>query len=136
MAGSVLMATAPSFAAINLKGNAPDVVELRNQVGMEAMKREDEAMRSLDAIIYVRYASPIPLLFQFALYEPSFSVASMQALSDAARGPKEVRWYHSGHELNDPEALIDRARWISRRLSAPSVLVAVRRRLCRTQSSR
>ena len=89
MAGSVLMATAPSFAAINLEGNAPDVVELRNQVGMEAMKREEEAMRSLDAINYIRYASPIPLLFQFALYEPSFSVASMQALSDAARGPNE-----------------------------------------------
>jgi cephalosporin-C deacetylase-like acetyl esterase len=136
MAGSVLIAIAPSFAAINLEGNAPDVVELRNQVGIEAMKREEETMRSLDAINYVRYASPIPLLFQFALYEPSFSVASMQALLDAARGPKDLRWYHSGHELNDPEAMIDRARWISRRLSAPSILAAVRRRLCRAQSSR
>lgn len=135
MAGSVLMAPAPSFAAINLEGNSPDVVELRNQVGGEAMKHENEAMRSLDAISFVPYARPIPLLFQFALYEASFSAASMRTLADAAGGPREVRWYHSGHELNDPEALMDRARWISKRLGAPGMLPAVRRRLC-AQSSR
>jgi len=40
----------------------------------------------------------------------------MQGYYEAAGKPKEVRWYSTGHELNDPAALQVRARWIAKHL--------------------
>ena len=59
---------------------------------------------------------PIPVLFQFARHERNFNQKAMETYYAAAGQPKEVKWYSTGHELNDPAALKDRARWIAQQL--------------------
>ena len=72
--------------------------------------------------------SVAPLLFQFARYERYFDKAAMDRYAAAARGPKEVKWYDTGHELNDPQALHDRAEWLRERVGIqPITLDAVKR---------
>jgi len=69
---------------------------------------------SLDAINYVAHAAPTPLLFQFARFERYFNEASMRRYAATASEPKQVLWYDTGHELNDLEPLIDRAKCLQR----------------------
>jgi len=57
-----------------------------------------------------------PLLFQFARHERSFTEADMNRYYAAASQPKEVRWYSTGHDLNDLRALADRAAWLGPRI--------------------
>jgi cephalosporin-C deacetylase-like acetyl esterase len=121
MAASVLITRTPSYRAIFMDGKSPDVIAIREQVGMEALSKGEKVMSSLDAIRYVPFAAPVPLLFQFAQYEPSFSKEAMQSYFDAASRPKSIRWYPAGHELNDVQALIDRALWIADRLKIPAL---------------
>ena len=129
MIGSVLIAGTPSYAAVYLEGQAPELVEIRKQAGMDAMKKEEAVMNQLDAIRYVPYSAPIPLLFQFAKYEQFFSIPAMQSYADATHSPKQVRWYSTGHELNDIDALVDRAAWLSEQLRSPKIREAVRSRV-------
>ena len=70
----------------------------------------------LDGIRFVPYAAPIPILFQFAEYD-NFSKASMRAYADATKEPKQVLWYPTGHMLNDPQALVDRAKWLEEKIA-------------------
>jgi cephalosporin-C deacetylase-like acetyl esterase len=121
MAASVLITGAPSYRAIFIEGKSPAVMEIQQQAGIEALSKADHIMSSLDGIRYVPFASPVPLLFQFAQYEPSFSKESMQSYFDAASQPKAIHWYPAGHELNDVNALIDRADWIADQLKVPAL---------------
>jgi len=76
----------------------------------------------MDAINYVPYATPTPLLFQFARYERYFNEAAMLKYARAASEPKTVEWYDAGHDLNDLQALIDRASWLQRQIGIKPVL--------------
>jgi hypothetical protein len=121
MAASVLITGAPSYRAIFIDGKSPDVVAIQQQAGFQALGKAEKVMSSLDAIRYVPFAAPVPLLFQFARYEPSFSREAMQSYFDAASQPKAIRWYPAGHELNDVNALIERADWIADQLKVPAL---------------
>jgi len=125
MAASVLITGAPSYRAIFIEGKSPAVVEIQQQAGIEALRKADHIMSVLDGIRYVPFATPVPLLFQFAQYEPSFSKESMQSYFDAASLPKAIHWYPAGHELNDVNALIDRANWISDQLKVPALRAVI-----------
>ena len=56
------------------------------------------------------------MLFQFARYERNFDQPAMESYYEAAGKPKEIKWYSTGHELNDPAALKDRAEWLAKEL--------------------
>jgi hypothetical protein len=73
------------------------------------------ACRRTDAIRYVPHAR-CPLLFQFANFERYFDEAAMRRYVAAAAEPKVVKWYDTGHELNDVRALHDRAAWLRERV--------------------
>jgi hypothetical protein len=45
-----------------------------------------------------------------------FDIGAMERYSRSATEPKTVRWYDTGHHLNDPTALTDRVRWLGREL--------------------
>jgi hypothetical protein len=75
----------------------------------------------LDAIRFVPHAAPTPLLFQFARFERYFNEASMLRYARAASQPKEVKWYDTGHELNDIQALRDRADWLQKQIGIKAV---------------
>ena len=68
-------------------------------------------------MIKVFLSVPVFLLLQFATFERYFDRASEQHYIDAASEPKRVLWYDTGHELNEPQALRDRYRWLAEQLS-------------------
>ena len=78
----------------------------------EVMARYLDVTSSIAAIRYVPYAQPTPLLFQFALRERTFGKSTMEQYYTAASEPKQIKWYDTGHELNDIQALVDRASWL------------------------
>lgn len=107
----VLMAGIPDAAAIYRDANDPGIVEYRATTPKEKQEAYLKSSERTDPVRYVPHAK-CPLLFQFARYERYFDKAAMDRYEQAARQPKEVKWYDTGHELNDPQALLDRAAWL------------------------
>jgi len=70
-----------------------------------------------------------PLLFLFANHEQLFHRKAMERYAAAATGAKTVKWYDAGHDLNDPQALIDRAAWLKERFGLRSVNEILRKKL-------
>jgi dienelactone hydrolase len=99
----------------------PDLVAYKSRVPEATLKKYVEVNSVLDAVRYVPYASPTPLLLQFARYERYFDEASMKKYEKAASNPKQVFWYDTGHEVNDFRALVDRAQWLQKYLSLQSI---------------
>ncbi len=109
--GVVLMAGTPDLAALYRDSNDPAAVELRASIPKEQLEKYLQSGERTAAVRYVPHART-PLLFQFARYERYFDRPAMERYAAAAREPKEVKWYDTGHELNDPQALRDRAEWL------------------------
>ena len=124
MCATVLIGGVPTLASIYLDNQDPDMVELRQQVGLTEIKKHVEILSVLDAIRYIPHAAPIPLLFQFARYERYFDQASMDQYYAAASEPKEKRQYSTGHDLNGPAITRDRAYWLAKKLHAPGIIKA------------
>ena len=53
----------------------------------------------------------------------------MERYAEAATGPKAVKWYDTGHDLNDVKALLDRAGWLRGRVELGSIGAILRKRL-------
>ena len=111
--GAILMGGVPDQAAIWRDGNEPGIVEARAALPPGRLEAYLKFSQRTDPVFYVAH-STTPLFFQFARYERYFNMAAMNRYADAARCPKEVRWYDTGHDLNDPQALADRAAWLKR----------------------
>jgi dienelactone hydrolase len=111
-----LMAGVGATSDIYRDGNDPDVVALRQRYTPKQLDRYFNVIGILDAVRYAPHAAPTPLLMQFARHERSFSMASMERYARAASEPKTVRWYDTGHELNDPQAWRDRTEWMAHAL--------------------
>jgi predicted esterase len=86
-------------------------------------KLEGEARESfirqfsaLDPITHVPNLSPAPTLFQFGTDDPHVPKERAREFYDAARQPSELRWYDSGHGLNN-KAAEDRKKWLKEKLS-------------------
>lgn len=124
---AVLMAGVPTEATIYLESDDPDNVEFRNSTPKETIDSYIRTISVLDAIRFVPYAAPTPLLFQFARFEHYFNEASMQRYAQAASEPKLVKWYDTGHELNDVQALKDRAEWLGKQLGIKALAPMLRR---------
>jgi fermentation-respiration switch protein FrsA (DUF1100 family) len=69
----------------------------------------------LDPIAYVSRLSPAPVLLQFAQSDRYVPKERALELSAAAKEPKSIRWYDTGHGLNTA-AQQDRMRWLAERL--------------------
>jgi dienelactone hydrolase len=113
--GVVLMAGVPDQAAIWRDGTDPAVVEYRAEIPKEKLQAYLRSCNRTAAVRYVPHARA-PLLFQFARYERYFDMAAMERYAKAAREPKRVEWYDTGHELNDPQALQHRAEWLREKI--------------------
>jgi hypothetical protein len=69
------------------------------------------------------------VLFQFARHEQYFNEAAMLRYIKAASEPKVVKWYSTGHDLNDIQALIDRAAWLQKHIGINPISPILERRL-------
>jgi pimeloyl-ACP methyl ester carboxylesterase len=126
---AVLAGGTPDMAAVWLESTDPALEEFRKNVGMEKIRKYIAVNSALDAIRFVPYAAPIPLLFQFARFEQYFNEAAMNRYFAAASQPKQVRWYDTGHDLNDVQALLDRAAWLEKHLAIRSLSPILEKRL-------
>jgi len=126
---AVLMGGVPSEATITLESDDPEFVDLREGTPREQLDKYFKIMGVMDAINYVPYAAPTPLLFQFARYERYFNEAAMLQYAAAASEPKMVEWYDSGHDLNDVQALIDRSNWLRRQIGIKPVAPILQKKL-------
>lgn len=69
----------------------------------------------LDPITHIANLSPAPVLFQFGTEDPHVPRDRAEEFFSAATEPKDVRWYESGHGLND-DATRDRKDWLKEKL--------------------
>ncbi|HXI42885.1 MAG TPA: prolyl oligopeptidase family serine peptidase [Bryobacteraceae bacterium] len=86
-------------------------------------KLEDflRVIEPLDATHFVGHLAPTTLLFQSAHLDPGVPDADAQNFFDAASEPKQLKWYDTGHEVLDIQAISDRARFLSTQLNLPSI---------------
>lgn len=117
---AVLMAGVPDNATFLVESQDPDMIAYRSRSTPEQIRRYLEVNAPLDAITWIGKVSPTPVLMQFAEFERAFDTRAMQRYAAAAREPKTVLWYPTGHELNDLTALRDRAVWVAERLGLES----------------
>jgi dienelactone hydrolase len=117
----VLMGGVPTEDTIFLENDDPDHIAFRESTPKEVMDKYFKTMSPLDAINYVPHAAPTPLLFQFAKFEQYFKEPSMLRYARAASEPKLVKWYDTGHGLNDTQTLIDRAAWLQKHIGIKSI---------------
>lgn len=69
----------------------------------------------LDPITHIPNLSPAPVLFQFGTNDPHVPEERALEFFQAAKFPKEILWYESGHALNHAAAL-DRQKWLKEKL--------------------
>ncbi|SYZ72975.1 Dipeptidyl aminopeptidase/acylaminoacyl-peptidase-like protein [Candidatus Zixiibacteriota bacterium] len=122
--GVILMGGVPSLADIWLKSNDPEMVDLRAGVPKGQLEKYIEVNGQFDAINYVPYGAS-PQFFQFAQFERYYGEEAMNRLANAACEPKDVKWYNTGHELNDIQALKDRIAWLASVLGIAPIIIQV-----------
>jgi dienelactone hydrolase len=110
-----LMAGVPDQAAIWRNNDDPAVAAWRANVPKEKQEAYLKVCERTAAVRYVPHAT-CPLLIQFARHERFFDKAAMERYAAAAPKGTPVKWYDTGHELNDPQALTDRAAWLREKL--------------------
>lgn len=114
MKTSVLMAGVAEISDILLRSDEPGIVDLRKTQPPAQLEKYCQVTGDIDAVHFVGHAAPIPLLLQFANFEQYFDKTSIQHYVTAASEPKQVLYYDTGHDLNDPKALEDRYDWLAR----------------------
>ena len=83
----------------------------------------------VDPIHYVSHAKPSALFFQFARRDRFITEQQAIEYQQAGSEPKLVKWYDTGHELNDLEALRDRAEWLRKEIGIGPLAPALRSKL-------
>jgi len=86
--------------------------------GLEGFLR---VIEPVDAGHYVGQLAPTVLLFQSARIDPGVPDKDAQDFFNAASEPKELRWYDTGHDVLDIQAISDRARFLARELGLPTI---------------
>lgn len=72
-------------------------------------------MSELDPITHVANLAPAPILFQLSTNDFHVPRERAQEFFNAAREPKELKWYDAGHGLND-NATQERQAWLLQQL--------------------
>ena len=128
MKTAVLMAGVPSAASLWIESTAEaGLVEYRKTLPKGKLEKFVEVYGQLDAIKFVPHSAPVSLLFQFARQERVMTEAHMRKYAEDASNPKQVKWYDAGHELQDIQAMIDRASWLQKQLDFPALTVLLKK---------
>ena len=102
----VVMAATPRF---------PDWYLYSPKLEGEAREAFIRQMSEIDPITHVPNLSPAGLLFQFGTNDPHVPKERAEEFFTAAKNPKEIQWYESGHGLNEA-ATDDRKAWLKEKL--------------------
>ena len=121
----ILMGGAASQADMWERNKEPEMVQLRQQFPAEKRHAYLDVFSQLDGIRYVSHAAPVAVYFQFARFDRYFDEQSMNSYFAAASEPKQISWYPTGHDLNDPAAWVDRARWLEKHIGLHGATAAL-----------
>lgn len=102
----VVMAATPRF---------PDWYLYAPRIEGEAREVFIRQFSVLDPIAHIQNLSPVPVLFQFGMDDPHVPKERAQEFFQAALEPKDLKWYESGHGLNEL-ATSDRKTWLKEKL--------------------
>lgn len=102
----VVMAATPRF---------PDWYLYSPKLEGEAREAFIRQFSALDPITHIPNISPAPVLFQFGMDDPHVPRERAEEFFRAAEASKEIRWYESGHGLNE-DAAADRRSWLKKEL--------------------
>jgi dienelactone hydrolase len=115
--GGILSGVEKRIKAFVLMGGLPTLTErLRQNNADGKFNRDIEILSTIDPIHYVSHAAPSRLLFQFARIDRFISEKQAIEYHQAGSQPKLIKWYDTGHEINDIEALRDRAEWFHKEI--------------------
>ena len=103
----VIMAATPRF---------PDWYLYSPKLEGEAREAFIRQMSEIDPITHVPNLSPAELLFQFGTDDPHVPKERADEFFAAAKNSKEIKWYESGHGLNET-ATLDRKAWLKEKLN-------------------
>lgn len=106
----VIMASQISATEAWRSNDNPRIVKLRESVPKETFEQYLDAIAPVDAIHYVKHATPTTLLLQFGIEDDSPNERQARLFSDVASDPKTFKLYDARHYLND-EARKDRIEW-------------------------
>jgi cephalosporin-C deacetylase-like acetyl esterase len=85
----------------------------RQPKSLEDYRRQ---LSPLDPINFAPKLAPAPVFFQFAANDDYVPPAAAQEFYGAARPRKQTAMYDAGHDLQKPEATVDRINWLMRML--------------------
>jgi dienelactone hydrolase len=102
----VVMAATPRF---------PDWYLYGPKMEAEAREMFIRQMSEIDPITHVPNLSSASIFFQFATDDPHVPVERADEFFAAAKEPKELKWYHAGHGLNE-DATRERKIWLKEKL--------------------
>ena len=102
----VIMAATPRF---------PDWYLYLPKLEGEARATFIQQMAEIDPIVHVPNLAPADIFFQFGTDDPHVPQERANEFFAAAREPKEMKWYESGHGLNEA-ATSDRKAWLKEKL--------------------
>jgi predicted esterase len=80
-----------------------------------ASSYDSPAMASFDPIVWVPHISPTALFLQEGRQEGWSTAEEIEAMANAAREPKRLVWYETGHGL-DEQSYLDRLGWLAQAL--------------------
>jgi predicted esterase len=103
----VVMAATPRF---------PDWYLYGPKLEGEAREAFISQMSEIDPITHVPKLSPAEVFFQFGTDDPHVPQDRAEEFLAAANNPKEMKWYESGHGLNE-EATHERKKWLKQKLN-------------------
>lgn len=102
----VVMAATPRF---------PDWYLYSPRLDGEPREEFTRQFSLLDPMTHIPNLSPAPVLFQFGTDDPHVPRERAQEFYEAAKDPREVKWYEAGHGLN-ADAASDRRKWLREKL--------------------
>jgi predicted esterase len=103
----VVMAATPRF---------PDWYLYGPKMDGEAREAFIRQFSGLDPITHISSLAPSPVFFQFGTDDPHVPKERAEQFFNAAKEPKEMKWYESGHGLNQ-DATSDRKLWLKDKLN-------------------
>lgn len=103
----VIMATTPRF---------PDWYLYAPKMEGEARDTFIRQFAALNPITHISNLCPAPVFFQFGTEDPHVPKERAEEFFNAAQQPREMKWYESGHGLNE-DAKTDRINWLKEKLN-------------------
>lgn len=103
----VVMAATPRF---------PDWYLYGPKMEGEAREAFIRQFSELDPITHIPNLAPAPVFFQFGTDDPHVPKERAEKFFEAAQEPREMKWYESGHGLNQ-DATSDRKLWLKNKLN-------------------